>query len=88
LKEYICNETEVDESFIFRSKEKDPESLKMFIDSTLLSLKEIRVPHIVGKKPFEYNQDKRRDPSKSMISDITQYYNSEDVKKVNEFAEK
>jgi len=88
LKEYITNEAESDNSCIFRSKEKDPESLKMFIDSTLLSLKEIRVPHIVGKKAFQYNQMKKQDNFKSVISDITIYYNPNDVKKVNEFAEK
>lgn len=88
LKEYINIEKETDKGDIFRSSEKEPESLTMFINSMLISMKEMTVPAVVNIKKSKRKDSNRCNLNESVLTDITRYYKSEEVKNENEFVEK
>lgn len=88
LKEYINRENEKESGQIFRSTEAEPESLKIFMTSTIQNIQNMTVPTVVTKGPFEYKKRKQLETRESLLSDITRYYEVDEENADNRFISK
>lgn len=87
IKDYVSNEVEYDAGPIFRSYEWEPESLKMFISSTVESLNNL-IPKVIDRNPLERQFKKHKRMWESFVSDLTKYYTSEEIKEESGFISK
>jgi hypothetical protein len=91
VKEYIMSESEKDAGHMFRSNEGEPESLKLYMTTTLQAQKAIEVPKVLQKDHYKEKRNKRNIKNtdlSSFISDITRYYPQEEIKNENTFMSK
>lgn len=90
IKEYIMNESEKDPGHMFRSNEGEPESLKLYMTTTLQAQEALKVPIVLQRD--QYKGQKKRSMKNtdlcSFISDITRYYPSEEANIENAFITK